>query len=246
VVCVVFVTVLFRKGVPVFRIMKVFYERQAFNALGMQDYEKASRHFRKIVEAFPDDRGVHYNYAVSLIGQKHYDEAQQHLLREIEIAGERFEVLVTLGELYYLSRNRTKALSSLKQALEHCVDDKAASVIRKKIATAKDPAQYEGMLNGYALFEKGAAQLNSGNWKQAQQLFVTALEHDGDNPLTYNNLGVIALNFEKDYTRAEEYFLQALTHSDLPIIRRNLEKALFYQQRDRSKKRTEERSRHES
>ena len=218
------------------RIMKKIYERQAFNALGVQDYEKASLHFKKIADAFPNDRGVHYNYAVSLIGQKHYDEAQQHLLREIEIAGERFEVLVTLGELYYLSRNRTKALSYLKLALEHCVDEKASRVIRKKIATAKDPAQYERMLRGYSLFEKGSSFLNSGNWEQAQRHFVQALEHDGDNPLTYNNLGVIALNFEKDYEKAHEYFVQALTHSDLPIIRKNLEKVLFYQQRELSRK----------
>ncbi|MGC9325090.1 MAG: tetratricopeptide repeat protein [Desulfomonilia bacterium] len=216
--------------------MKKFYERQALNALGVQDYEKAMQYFRKIMEAFPTERGVHYNYAVSLIGLKQYSEAQIHLIRELEISGERYEVLVTLGELYYLSKNRTKALTYLKMALEHCVDEKAARVIRKKISTARDPSQYERMLTGYATFEKGVDLLNAGSWEKAQHLFLEALKHDDANPMIYNNLGVIALNYEKDYAQAREYFEQALTYSDLPIIRKNFERTLFYQHRNSSKK----------
>ena len=210
------------------RILKKFYERFAFNALGVQDYRKASYYFKKIVDANPKDRGVHYNYAVSLIGSRQYPLAEKHLLKELDISGERYEILKTLGELYYTTNHSSKAVEFLKKALEHCTDDRDTSLIRKKIAVASDLREYSNMLKANSMFEKASSHLDNKQWQEARTLFKQALDYDKDNPLIYNNLGVISLNHEKKYLKARGYFQKALAYSDLPIIRRNLNKAEFY------------------
>jgi len=210
------------------KILRKVYERLAFNAMGMQDYEKASNYFEKILRAYPGERGVHYNYAVSLIGARQHKLAENHLLMELDISGERYELLKTLGELYYTDNNPQKAVNCLKMALTHCVDEKESSLLKKKIATASDSRLYSNMLKADALFNQAAHHLDNDQWQEARTLFQQALFYDKGNPLIYNNLGVISLNHEKAYMRAKDYFEQALVLSDLPIIKRNLAKAEFF------------------
>ncbi|MBN2298982.1 MAG: hypothetical protein JXM72_10330, partial [Deltaproteobacteria bacterium] len=178
--------------------------------------------------AYPSERGVHYNYAVSLIGARQHTLAENHLLMELNISGERYELLKTLGELYYTSSNPIKAVACLKKALKHCVDEKESSIIEKKIATASDSRLYSNMLKADTLFAQAAHHLDNDQWKESRTLFEQALHYDRDNPLIYNNLGVISLNHEKAYMRAKDYFEKALVLSDLPIIKRNLAKAEFF------------------
>ncbi len=210
------------------RILKKIYERFAFNALGMQNYLKASQYFKKVVDARPRDRGVHYNYAVSLIGARQYDLAEKHLLEELGLSGERYEILKALGELYYTSNNPSSAASYLTKALEHCADEKEEALIRDRIAVSNNSSRYSNMLKAHEIFEQASAHLDNNQWLKAQMLFKQALGYDKDNPLIYNNLGVISLNHEKAYAKAKIYFEKALVHSDLPIIRRNLAKAKFH------------------
>ena len=196
------------------RLLKKIYERVAFNALGVQNYHKASYYFKKIVDTNPKARGVHYNYAVSLIGSRQYALAEKHLLNELNMSGERYEIL--------------KAIEFLKKAIEHCVDEKEAALIRKKISVADDSQQYSNMLKANSMFEKASNHLDNMQWHEARALFKQALDYDKDNPLIYNNLGVISLNHEKKYAKAKSYFQKALVYSDLPIIKRNLNKAEFH------------------
>ena len=210
------------------RLLKKIYERVAFNALGVQNYHKASYYFKKIVDTNPKARGVHYNYAVSLIGSRQYALAEKHLLNELNMSGERYEILKTLGELYYTNNNSSKAIEFLKKAIEHCVDEKEAALIRKKISVADDSQQYSNMLKANSMFEKASNHLDNMQWHEARALFKQALDYDKDNPLIYNNLGVISLNHEKKYAKAKSYFQKALVYSDLPIIKRNLNKAEFH------------------
>jgi tetratricopeptide (TPR) repeat protein len=210
------------------RILKKIYERFALNALGIQDYRKASYYFKKIVDTNPQDRGVHYNYAVSLIGSRQYALAEKHLLNELNISGDRYEILKTLGELYYTNNNSSKALEFLKKAIEHCTDEKDAASIRKKITVAGDSRKYSNMLEANSMFERASSHLDNEQWQEACVLFKQALDYDRENPLIYNNLGVISLNHEKKYRKAKIYFEKALAYSDLPIIKRNLSKAEFH------------------
>ena len=212
-------------------LLKKFYERFAFNAMGTQDYHKASYYFKKIVDAYPHARGVHYNYAVSLIGSKQYPLAEKHLLEELNISGERFEIFKILGELYFTNNNSRQALIFLRKALEHCADEKEASLIKDKISIASNPLKYSNIVKARSIFEKASSHLDNNEWRRAQILFKQALEFDTDNPLIYNNLGVISLNHEKAYAKARGYFQKALEYSDLPIIKRNLSRAEFYIQK---------------
>lgn len=214
------------------KIVRKILEHFAFNALGVQDYRKASYYFKKIVDACPNRQGVHYNYAVSLIGSKQYALAEKHLLDEQRLTGERYEILKTLGELYYTNNNPGKALDFFRKSLEHCVDDKDAAVIRKKISIAGNPKQYYDILKANSMFEQASSRLDNNQWQEALTLFKQALDYDKDNPLIYNNLGVISLNHEKEYMKAKTYFQKALAYSDLPIIKRNLDKAEFHIQKE--------------
>jgi len=211
-----------------------FLERFAYNALGMQNYEKAITCFRKIVEAFPDEKGTHYNYAVSLIGAGKTGEAEIHLIREIAVSGQRYEVLLALGELCYAGNKRSSAETYLKKALELCADEKAARLLREKLAVTGDPERYRDMIKGYGLFEEGARLLDTREWEKARTLFLEALKLDPGNPMTYNNLGVIALNHENQPETARAYFEKASHLSDLMIIKRNMQKAVFHIEKARA------------
>ena len=202
-------------------------ERLAFNALGMQAYDKACRYLERIADRYPKVPGVHYNYAVGLIGAGRQAEALRQLLIELSRGGERYEVLKALGELCYRSGRRSPARSYLRGALGHCADEAQAGGIRQQIAVAESPSRYTSMLRGQGLFQEACRFQEQGDWHQARALLFEALECDGTNALIFNNLGVIAMNHEQAYETAERYFEESLKHAELPLVRRNLARAAF-------------------
>jgi Tfp pilus assembly protein PilF len=94
---------------------------------------------------------------------------------------------------------------------------------------------YEGFaLNALGIqdYQKASDHLENKQWLEARALFRKALEYDKDNPLIYNNLGVISLNHGKEYLKEKTYFQKTLVYSNPPIINRNLDKAEIHIQKE--------------
>jgi tetratricopeptide (TPR) repeat protein len=81
-------------------------------------------------------------------------------------------------------------------------------------------------------YQKSSDRLENKQWQEGRVLFWQALEYDKDNPLIYNNLGIISLNHEKEYLKAKTYFQKALVYYNLTIIKRNPDKAEFHIQKE--------------
>jgi len=207
------------------KIIKKFYEHNAYNALASEDYEKSGQYFKKILNLFPFEKGANYNYAVSLIGAGKYNKAEIFLRKELDISGEKFEILRALGDVYYLNDKRLKARSFIKMAIKRCPEPKEMTALKKKLGITSDKKKYKLMLKGYSLYEKGTLFLQNNEWHKAQALFLEAADYDRYNPFIYNNLGVISMMYKKNYTEAKKYFDKALEHTDLLAIKNNYQKA---------------------
>lgn len=205
-------------------IIDKIYNRLALNALATGDYPKAEKYFKKAISINSKKEGIHYNCAVAMIGTKKFDEAEICLHREMEISGELYNTLKTVSELYYISGQRGKAGSFMKKALEKCPDEHESALLKNKIKNSADEKTYQRCLQALDLFEKGAALLSKGEWEEAKDQFIKALNLDKTNPFIYNNLGFICMMKEKKYFEARDFFRKAFKLSNLPLIKQNLDK----------------------
>lgn len=205
-------------------IIDTIYNRLAMNSLISGDYNKAEKYFKKAMSINSSKEGINYNCAVAMMGTKKFDEAEICLHKEMEISGQSYNILKTISELYYISGQREKATDFLKKALEKCPDENESALLKNKIKISTDEKIYKKSLKALDLFEKGTAFLNQGEWEEAKNSFLKALDFDKTNPLIYNNLGFISMMKDKKYFEAREFFKKALKLSNLPIIKQNLDK----------------------
>jgi len=207
------------------KIIRRFNEYQGYNALGSQHYVKAAKYFRKIAAAFATERGVNYNLAISLIGMRAYTEAIDCLLLELKVSGELYNVLLALGEVCFIQGERDNARSYLTAALNKATQSDDTSRLQQMLKNLAEVETYQRIMHGRQLFEQGVSEMDAGNFDEARSLYYQSLCYDEQNALIYNNLGVIALNQDRDSQEAAQYFNKALEYEELPLFRMNLRKA---------------------
>ena len=205
-------------------IIDKIYNRFALNALTTGDYTRAEKYFKKAMSINSNKQGINYNCAVAMIGTKKFNEAEICLHREMEISGQSYNTLKTISELYYISGQREKAASYLKRTLEKCPDENESALLKNKIKNSTDEKTYKKCIQALELFENGTTLLNKGEWEEARELFIMALDLDKTNPFIYNNLGFIFMMKDKKYFEARELFRKAMKLSNLPMIKQNLDK----------------------
>ncbi len=208
-------------------IFNRIYNRLAINALTVSDYQRAEKYFYKILKSSPERPGANYNYAISLIGLKNFNQAAEHLKKEIDVSGEHYNILKALSELEYNSGNRKDAVSWLKKAIERCPLANEEKIMKQKLKPAKSEELYARYVESHGFFEKGNELLDSEDWQAAREMFNQALKLDSTNPYIYNNLGFISMMKENKNEEACDLFIKALKIAEIPIIRKNLQKAEF-------------------
>lgn len=198
--------------------------RRALNAMGREDYDRASRLFTLLIRRFPQDRGLHYNRGLCHLAHHKISLAEEDLLQELQLTEKGYAPLRALGDLCYFHDRPAEAVQWMKQAITCCAGQKERRQLELRIVAAQSTTTYKNALRAQKLFQQATTLLNEGNWRQARELLDEARRHDAHDPLINNNLGVIALNHERDYSKAHAFFLKASRYSDLPIITRNLNK----------------------
>jgi tetratricopeptide (TPR) repeat protein len=80
--------------------------------------EKVRETLKRAVEAAPQDKDVHYYYAVTLVTDGKYDEAEEHLRKAIEIDSMFEKAYYEMGVVKFEKEDFEEAESYLKRAVE--------------------------------------------------------------------------------------------------------------------------------
>lgn len=212
-------------------ILEKIYERLAFNNLISNNYDKSEKYFLKIKKKNPHRQGINFNLGVIKFAKKEFSEAEKYFLNEIELYGETYERLRSIGDLYYAWGKREKCNINYEKALALCESTKERKFIKERLSYSGDREDFEKVKEGHIFFEKGCDLMNENKFDEAKKSFYSSIALDKTNFIAWNNLGSIFLNQEKDYESAVDSFERALEYSDLPVLNSNLSLAKQEQER---------------
>jgi len=200
-------------------------ERLAMNSFVASDFHKSAAYWRKLVRLDPEHPGVHYNLGLVHMATKSYEEAEQAFQAERARQGETPPLLNALAELAFLKGERMAALDFYRQAARaERRPSKEGQLLESKIALCRDDERFARALTARDDFEAGCALMQEERFDEAEEKLQRAAEADPTHFLTRNNLGVIAMNVQRDLERARIYFEQADNLIDHPLIKANLRK----------------------
>ncbi len=204
-------------------LFKQLKQRLAMNALAQGEYRKAEERFRKLREKEGDSQGIRHNIAVCLMAQEKFDEAEPLFMEELEDYGECFSRHVTLGDLYYIWGKREECERFYRLSLEEAPSTKVTNILKKRLATCKDPEAFARVEESQKLLKEGRKKNSEEDFDAAMDCFERSFERDASQYQSLNEAGVLALNQKKDPRKALYYFEKAELLSDLSIVRKNIE-----------------------
>jgi tetratricopeptide (TPR) repeat protein len=131
------------------------------------EYQRASRHFKDLLEKSPDNLVVYNNLAVSLEREEMFKEAELVYKEAQKISPLASQVLANVGILMY----RRGEYEGAQEYLERAVH------LNHNMA--------------FAYFYLGMTYLNLSMWDEAEECLKNSLLLSQDNPVLFNNLGII-------------------------------------------------------
>ncbi|MCP3175619.1 tetratricopeptide repeat protein [Desulfuromonas sp. KJ2020] len=200
-------------------------ERLAMNSFVAADFEKSAVYWRKLARLNPEHPGVHYNLGLVHMATKSYEEAEQAFQAELTRQGETPPLLKVLAELAFLKGERIAALDFYRKAARaEGRLSKEGQLLESKIALCSDDERFARALAAIDDFEAGCALMEDERFDEAEKKYQRAAEADPTHFLARNNLGVIAMNVQRDLKRARAFFEQADNLIDHPLVKANLRK----------------------
>ncbi len=201
-----------------------FHERLAMNSFVVSDFPRAERHLETVVRLCPERPGVHYNLGLVRMATKTYPSAEASLRQELTRQPGAVHVLRALADLAFLRGDRLTARDAYRQVAPKISQGKERALVELRIRLCDDEGRFAGAMEAAVRFEEGCARMQSGQHADAVQAFEETLKGDPTHFLAFNNLGVIAMNIDRDYSRAQTCFSQADALIDHPLVKGNLKK----------------------
>lgn len=201
------------------------WDRVVAVRLSVGHYEKAEALLNRMRDVAPRRRRVHLNLGLVLLARGKPKEAEREVLLEIEYHGETYPAIKTLGDLYFDSGNREKAVTYYRTALERCRYESDRRLMTKRIEAMEDPERYAKAMTSRDALKKGRRLASEHDYEGAYTAFEKAIEYDAHNPHALNDLGILALRYRKDPERAVAYLTRAAELTRVPTIHANLSAA---------------------
>lgn len=207
--------------------------RRALNAYVEEDYRQARTLFEKVRHRYPNEPGILYNLGLCALGLKKYSEAESFFLADLERYGESPSRLRSLADLYFLARDREKALDFYRRLEGLRGDELAGSWLEKRITLLEDETRSTEAMEAAGLMERALEAAAEKESKRAIQLLEQAAEQDPSSFQIRNNLGVLYMKQEKreSVELALKLFRQADDLMPLPLHKEHIQKALGYLKR---------------
>jgi Flp pilus assembly protein TadD len=213
-------------------LKSALFERFGLNAFVQGNYEKAERWFRKLEEREPDSIRVLRNLGIVLLAKGNAEAAEKYLLREEKLYGQSFHRHAALADLAYARGKRREAEKRYTFAMadSECNEGGqfAASVplMEKRRAICADEARFKKSREAMKLFEEAQKLRDSGELKEAIDLFLESQGLDETNWSSLNNAGSIYLNQMHNPGAAKVLFERAFEISRNIQVARNLDLAI--------------------
>ena len=153
------------------------------------EYRKASEHFKKLLEGNPENISAYNNLAVTLERMGMAKEAELLYHEALKISPLASQVLANIGVCFYRREDYLQAREHLERAV----------LLNRGVA--------------FASFYLGMTYLKLSMWDEAESHLMSALELSPDNPVIFNNLGVI-FRMTGDFQRAIQYAARAMEIDD--------------------------------
>jgi len=200
-------------------------ERLAMNSFVASDFEQAAAYWRKLALLSPEGPGIHYNLGLVYMATKNYNKAKEAFQVELNRQGETLPLLKALAERAFLGGERGAALDLYHQVLRsEGITMKERTLVENKIALCRDDECFARALAAIGDFEEGCALMQEERFAEAEKKLQLAAEADPTHFLSRNNLGVIAMNVQRDLLRARTFFQQADDLIDHPLVKDNLKR----------------------
>lgn len=205
-------------------IFKWYYQRRMLNAMVQNSWAEAERYAQKLIDRSGSSMGLQYNLALIALGggrtQDAYDLAEQTVRRY----GESLRLCRLLGDISYLEGHREQARSWYTLSLDDNPGEKERHLIATRLEILESEARYARAHEAFALIRE-ANDLIEGQPEEAKRLYLEVVGCDPTQVEALNNLGVLALEHDKDASGAIEWFTKVLTLVDHHGAGRNLAKA---------------------
>ncbi|MCX8082850.1 MAG: tetratricopeptide repeat protein [bacterium] len=161
---------------------------------GMNRLEDAERHYKYLVDVFPENYLFHYNYGNILERLRKKDEAEKEYLKSVELAPFFWKGYFSLGLLYDNLGRKNEALKCF---------EKAVSLNPSEIIS------YSFLASAY---------YSEGNKDKAKYYLEEAIRNGIKSAHLYQFLGIIYMD-ENNYDKAEEVLRQSIEIEDLSNTR---------------------------
>lgn len=198
-----------------------YHERMAFNAFVSSRFEVAVKHFQRLRELAPQQKGLSFNLGMALLSLGRSDEALTNFDLEYKRHGNSHPLTAAMAEAYYRTGHRGKALKFFKEAQQAETVEKMQDFYRQRWAICKQRESYEQARQAQTLIQQADVHLHSRAFPEAEELYWKATRLDPTAFQALNNLGALYLSQEK-IPQAHHAFEAADHLVDLPRIKSNL------------------------
>ncbi len=219
---------------------KAWFEYAQLSA-GMGDEETALAASKRAHALAPRDPDAAMTYAGLLLKQGNYALARK-VLEPVAKGGDAApHALAALAMACYREGDTAEALAHAERAVEAGPNHVMAHVALGRASDVEgDPtgaeAAYEraaelatgiesvsALIHAHELRTEGEELFITGQLKEALDLFVKALEYDGEDPFIYNNLGVCLANLGRPQAAKIQFERALRLQPNLPEAKANLE-----------------------
>jgi len=192
-------------------------EQERIDQLSEEEQRKHARERGELIrKARPNLFLLRYVEAFAAFNERRYDEALAKLEKLDEDYGARLNALCLRADVYLRKRDWFRARVACTSALEidpetpgaHLGLARAALGEHDYGAAVEHAADSIGLLyhQPRAHYLMGLAHYGAGDWREAEQSFLTAAQQAPLMTVNYRMLGDIAREFKNDFEEATQYF----------------------------------------
>ncbi len=201
--------------------------RRAVTAFTQGKYADALAGFTRVLDAEGERVGHLYNIGLCYLALEDYSQAETYLLREVELFGEHYPRLKTLGDLYFLWGRREDAGSWYQRAISEDSTGEGFRIVAHRLSVCSDTAAFSIAMESLASYRRGVDAMVAKNGDEALEEFRAAVEQDPSNIYAWNNIGAILLDrgSKTEVEEAIRSFESALEMQEISTFRANLDRA---------------------
>ena len=203
-----------------------YFFRLAYVADQLEQYENALSYYMQYIEKDGEDPAIFNNMAlIYRMDLKDYEKALEYFNKAIEM--EKFDAMYynNRAYLYYFNLNeKEKALADFTKSIELAPEDAEYYYDRAyyfyeeeeewELALADYKKAQELNPDGDYFFRLAYVAYQLDQYETSLSYFMQSTEKNGEEPGTFNNMGVIYRTDLKEYEKALEYFNKAIEMVD--------------------------------